>query len=519
MTQVARSTGWRGYVVAAFGVAAMTGAIHLLPGAARIANISLLYLLVVMSVALRFGSGAAVAASVLAFLGFDFFFVEPLHTFTVRDPAEWLALIVFLITAVVTGHLTAALNARAEEARRSERETTALADASLAVASHVNRDRALAEVLRRLEDVISPEAAAIVTQDAGGQPELAAGGAAGMAGLPDFGRDAAAEAVRFVLQEGKPVNWGRGWSPLVGDPGAHPEPGSAYLPLTTEGRVLGVLFLRLGAREDLSPSERRVVDSLVSQAAIVLERDRLARAETATQALREADRLKTALLSMISHDFRSPLTSIKASVTGLLQEGVTTDPMTQRELLQGVDQETDRLNRMVGNILALSRLEADAWRPMIEPTPIGELLEAAMSGIPVAGSRRIDVRVDPGVDELDVDLVQIAQVLHNLLDNALKYSAPDTRVELVVTRQAGEFVLEVVDRGRGFAPQDSERIFEPFYRAPELQESALPGVGIGLAVCRGLAEAHGGRLTASPREAGGSTFRLSLPRHGLESSR
>jgi two-component system sensor histidine kinase KdpD len=496
---------WAGYPAAAVGVAGMTGMMYLVPGAARIANASMLYLLVVMGVAVGFGSRPAIFASLLAFLAFDWFFVNPRHTLTVADPAEWIALLAFLATAVVTGQLTALLRASADEARRREREAAALAETSMAVASHVDRDRALAEVLRRLAEVVPLESGGVMLPEEGCAPAPAA-----WFGRPPAPGAVVADACRFVMQEARPIGWeddSRHWEQAL----AAGRAGVAYLPLLLEHRVAGVLYLRLRAGYAPSPQERRAVASLASQAAVALERDRLARAETAARALEEADRLKTALLSMVSHDFRSPLTSIKASVTTLLQKDPSRDPATGTELLEGIDRETDRLNRMVGNILALSRLEADAWRPHREPTSVPELVGAALDSFDPESSRRIQVVVAPGAGEAALDPVQLVQVLRNILDNALKYSAAEAPVELRAGREGDTLVIEVLDRGFGLPEGQEERVFEPFFRAPHLRESSLPGVGIGLAVCRGLVEAHGGRLTARRREGGGSAFRIELP--------
>ncbi|MBI3910617.1 MAG: DUF4118 domain-containing protein [Armatimonadetes bacterium] len=499
-----------GYAAAVASVAGMTGAIHFIPGAIRIANVSMLYLLVVIGAALLFGSGPAILASILSFLAFDWFFVQPHRTLTVGDPAEWLALIMFLITATVTGHLTALLRARADEARRRERETAALAQASWAVASQVDRDRALAEVLRRIGEVVPLEAGAIITPDAGGSPCVVVSCERGGT-LPEVAGGPVLTAFQFVLDQGQPVAWD-------GDrlPGAKALPRDgrseeAYLPLTAEHRVLGVLYLVFAKGSGVSYQEKRVVESLANHAAVVLERDRLARAETAAKALAEADRLKTALLSMVSHDFRSPLAGVKASVSSLLQDGQPLDAATQRELLEGIDQEADRLNRIVGNILALSRLEADAWRPQREPTPLEELVGTALGSFSRDENRRIQVCLRPAIPEVWLDPTQIVQVLRNLLENALKYSPSGSPVELRVHQEGGEVVLEVLDRGAGLPRGEEHRIFEPFYRAPALRESALPGVGIGLAVCRGLVEAHHGALTARNREGGGAAFEIRLP--------
>lgn len=326
----------------------MTGFIAFFPGADNAANVPLLYLLVVMGVAHWLGRAPAVLASLLAVLSFDWFFVEPRHTWNVTNPAEWLALGVFLLTAIVISQFSALIRQRAE-------------------------------------------------------------------------------------------------------------------------------------------------------------------IEARAQALTEADRLKTALLSMVSHDFRSPLTSIKTGVTALLQEGPAWDVESQRELLSGINQETDRLNRMVGNILALSRLEANAWQPQCEIVPLSELIGTALDGFSADDNQRIRIMMEDAPFEAYLDIVQIVQVLHNLLENALKYSPPHSAVVLRATQREQSLIIEVTDEGAGLAPGEEKLVFERFYRAPQWRESALPGTGIGLAVCSGLAQAHGGKLAAFNRAEGGAMFQLSLP--------
>jgi two-component system sensor histidine kinase KdpD len=495
---------WR-YAASVTGVAAMTGAIALVPGADHAANVSLLYLLVVMGMAYRLGRDAAVLASVLAVLSFDWFFVEPRHTFTVNDPEEWLALAVFLATAMIISHLTTTLNRLASEAQRRERETAALAQASWAVASQVNHHHALAEVLRRLTDVIECDIVAIITRGDRGAPEVAAAYPDAehlYLAVPDFLAGAALTSMNDILDSGEAPGWGAARQTAV------------YLALVIEKRMVGVLFLQLSQPRVVTAEERQVVESLCNHAAVALERNRLTQAEAQTQALAEADRLKTALLAMMSHDFRSPLTAIKTSVTGLLQDDVPWERATQRELLQGIDQETDRLNGMVGNILALSRLEAGAWRPQCELVTLAEIVGAALEAFSAEENRRITIELDSAPPEIWVDTVQIVQVLHNLLENALKYSPPGSSVHLSAAQRDGLLEIEVLDCGEGLAPGEEQLIFQRFYRAPRWRESSLPGAGIGLAICLGLVEAHGGGLTAANRIEGGAVFRMTLPLRG-----
>lgn len=502
------SFGIAGYLTAIAGVLATTGIIHLIPGADHVANISLLYLLIVIASAHRFGSGPAILASLLAVLSFDWFFVEPRHTFTANNPAEWLALGVFLVTAIVISQLTANLQLRAEVARRRERETAALAKASWAVASQVSHQRTLEEVLRQITGVIDCKAAAIVARENLGEvPALEVVAAhetlAGV--LPDFVAGDDDQLLARVLEEGSTLEVER--ADFRGFENA------VYLPLIIEGRRVGVLYLQRVESGVLSVEERRVLESLANHAAVSLERRRLAQTEAQTEILLQTDKLKTALLSMVSHDFRSPLAAIKASVTGLLQDGSPWDAATQRELLSGINQETDRLNRMVGDILALSRLEAEAWRPQCELIAPDELVGATLDTLSAEDNARIRVSLNCAGLEASLDSVQIVQVLHNLLENALKYSPAQSAVELCVSRGQGVLVMEVSDRGYGIATGEEERIFERFYRAARWRETAVPGSGIGLAVCRGLVEAHGGVLTAANRAGGGAVFRATLPLH------
>jgi two-component system sensor histidine kinase KdpD len=492
-------------------VAAVTGFLLLIPDPSRIGHFSMLYLLVVIGAALRFGSGPAVLASILGFLAYDWWLISPRYHLTVREPEQWLALGMFLLTAIVTGQLTVRLQARAQEARERAREAAALAKASWAVASQASCDAALAEVLRQLEEVLDPELAAIFIQGEASLPEAVAWCGDRREDLAAPAADTVRRAIALVFEHGRPITWEGAVSsaekPLV----AAEPPVVAYLPLRMEERVLGVLYVRLRQDHRLTAEEQRLLESLANHAAVVLERDRTTRAEAHAQALEEADRLKSTMLSMVSHNFRSPLASIKASVGGLLRNQESWDARTRSELLQGIDQETDRLNRMVANILTVSRLEAGDGLTQFEPTSIQELIGAVFDSFRADERRRLQVTLEPELPEVCLDPVQIAEALSNLVDNALRYSPSDRPVELRASRQGETIVLEVLDRGPGLPEDDVERIFDRWYRGPVAPESARRGIGLGLPVCRDLVRAHGGQLTAANREGGGAAFCITLP--------
>lgn len=467
------------------------------------ANASMLYLLLVTLCALFLGRMSAVISSFACFLVCDFFFVDPRYQLTVSSPSEWLALCTFLVTSTIIGQLTAMLRAQVEAATKASKQTQVLADASWLVASDVDSDRVLKKLLKQVATTMSTKEAALMLAL---HEEQAARWL-----LPEDNQTMPAfsdKAVAFVMANSQPINWqtDKHWEKaLVME--THPD--AIYIPLTFESERLGLLYLLLNDGASLTVDERNLITSLANHMAVVVHRDNLLRMKMKAQALSEADKLKTALLSMVSHDFRTPLTSIKASVGTLLQQE-TMEASVQANLLQAIDEDTDRLNKMVGNILNLSKLEAGAWRPLIEQIPITELIGGALSSFSEPEeSARLKVHIAPEVNEVSVDSVQMTQVLANLIENALKYSGAE--VNLNVLKREEEVVFEVCDRGMGLQSGEEEQIFLPFFRSPDLREGAIPGMGIGLAVCKGLVEAHGGHLTARNRNDGGATFSVCLP--------
>lgn len=505
-----RSAPWC-YVVASAVVAMMTALIFLTHADASIVNIPPLYVLAVQLVAVLVGSRPAVFASVCAFFAFDWFFVEPRYQLTVRDPFEFVALCVFLVSAILVGQLTVLFQTRASEARSRERVATALAKASWTVASDLNRDSALRKVLHEFESASTVNYAEIFTVT--GEDGLVGVCAYHRADVPFVRPQSFNKAINFVRETRQTIGWQHGphWDKALDLESGHH---CIYLPISTEGQMFGILFLQTSKNQELSEDERKVIASLLNHIAVVLQRDKLLETRAKAQGLAEANRLKTALLQMVSHDFRSPLASIKASVTSMLaEEGLPVDKHTEKALLQAIEDEADRLNRMVGNLLDLSRLEANAWQPQREPCMLSELIGATLDSFSAQDNDRICVCIESISCEIFVDFVQMVQALKNLVENALKYSSSDSTVEVRASHDNGDILFEILDRGPGLPVGEASRVFEPFFRGKQHQESSLPGVGMGLAVCKGLIEAHEGNLTAYNRENGGAVFCARLPQN------
>jgi two-component system sensor histidine kinase KdpD len=284
-----------------------------------------------------------------------------------------------------------------------------------------------------------------------------------------------------------------------------------YLPILTPDRVAGVLEVigRPGARP-FRVEDEQLLTTFVDQAALALERARLSEEAARVAVLAQSDELKSALLSGVSHDLRTPLASIKASVTSLLDDSVAWDAETRRDFLTAIDEETDRLTLMVSNLLDLSRIEGGALRPQKDWYDVDELIADVQSRLATsAASHPMNVVVEPNLPLLYFDYVEIAQVLINLIENAVKYTPAGTPITISARRAPGEVEFAVHDEGPGIPLHQQSRLFEKFYRASTA--TAAPGSGIGLTIVKGLVEAHGGHVSVESEPERGTTFRFTLP--------
>jgi len=288
-----------------------------------------------------------------------------------------------------------------------------------------------------------------------------------------------------------------------------------YLPLLASRGIVGVLGVRPAQpRRFLAPDQLHLLETFASQAALALERVELADEAQHAQVRAETERMRSALLSSVSHDLRTPLAVITGATSGLVEGGATLEPATRAELAQTAYDEAERLNRLVGNLLDMTKLESGALQVQKEWQPLEEVIGAALTHLddrlrdhPVATA------LPPDLPSAPLDSVLIEQVLINLLENAIKYTPPHSPIEISATATRDAVTIQVADRGPGIPPGDEQRIFEKFYRARSGNGSG--GVGLGLTICRGIVEAHGGRLWVENRPGGGAVFRFTLPLEGM----
>ena len=426
-------------------VAAVTVAIALLETQVPVLGLSVLYLFAVLPVAILWGLGLAILVSVASMLSFNFFFLEPRHTLTLQDSSNWFALGVFLITSVVVSDLAA-------RSRRRAIESTLLAEIAGLLLEH-------GEVSGELERIAAESARALRV-----------------------------EHVRIVPGEGARVAAGADSHALLAG-----------------GRRVGTIYLE-GPRAGSASARRRLLPALSSLLGVAIDRERLAREALEAEALRRSDAMKTAVLRAVSHDLRSPLMAILTAAGALARDDLELDPKDERELAATILSEGQRLDRLIDNLLDLSRLEADALRPEPDIWALDDLIVQALDELGEAG-RRIEVELPEESIAVRLDAVQIERVLVNLLENALKYSPESEPVRVQVTHTPTRALIRVVDRGSGISSADRERIFEPFQQGA----GGGQGAGLGLAIARGFAEANGARVWVESRPGQGATFVLELP--------
>ncbi len=499
------------------------------------AHVVLAYLLLILAASARAGRRVGLLLSVVSFFCFNFFFVAPLHSLVVADPRDWLVLVALLITSAVAAHLlsVAQAEARTAWARAAEIDRLAILGAeTLNAGPATDALNAIAGVMQEMLGIDRCRIHAVPEQ--GGALQLVAQRGALARPTPsdappdappavplgrDLGLPTRSHLLQWVADHGRVGIERRDGSMRVGAPPDGRETGGSLdvsegaglsdacglvLPLRVRDRVVGVVHIEQHERLDLSPSRQRVLRALAYYAALGIERARLVAQAAHTDALRQADTLKDALLASVSHDLRTPLTTIKALANAIRLEG--------DDRAAVIEEEADRLNRFVVDLLDLSRLEGGAAQVRTQITAVEDLLGAALQRVSGAMAHRvIEVRLPPDEPLLlaRLDFTQSLRILVNLLENADKYSPAGAPIEIAVQRDGDVVHLVVLDRGAGIPDSERDRIFEPFHRAGDIRDAN--GAGLGLSIARRLATLQGGQLTYTPREGGGSRFTLELP--------
>ncbi len=462
-----------------------------------ITSVALVFLMAVMTSAVTYGLFPALFTCILSVLTYNFFFLPPLYTFTITDPENVVALFFFAVVALIASNLAARVRAQAVTAASRAKITESLYLFSRKLAGIISLDDLLWATAFQIASVLKVRVVLLLPEGEGIDMRV---------GYPpeDTLDEADLAAARWAWENGRAA--GRGADTL---PGAK----RLFLPLRTGRGVVGIAGIdsdRAGVL--FTPEQRRLFDTLADQAALAIERISLAQDVDRARVSAETERLRSALLTSISHDLRTPLASILGSATSLKNYRRTLDEAAQDELASTIQEEAERLNRFIANLLDMTRLESGAIKPNADLVDLSDVVGSALQRAgKVLAAHQVEIDLGADLPMLKIDPVLFEQILFNVLDNAAKYSAHGTKIQLSAAREGDLVRLSVSDEGDGIPPTDLERIFDKFYRV-QTADRKRAGTGLGLAICRGFIEAMGGTIVARNRtDARGAVFIITLP--------
>ena len=487
---------WSDYLVSLTLVAAATVLSSLVRPYISPINLVMVYLLAVVLAAVRFGLKPAILTAAFGVLAFDFFFIMPRWSFTVADTEYLFTFFGLFIVGVVISTLVAKGKVRAEALRERELQTESLYYLSRDLTVAFDMASILEAVRKNIGESLRARLAVLTPSPDDEQMQQAV----------------LSDGLVLDVKEMAVADWafrnrraaGSGTETL----------GSAqllYLPLLTASHIFGVLGVALAEAEDtFSPHHRRLLDAFVAQISLAMERVFLARQAEQAQVLAARETLERALLNSISHDLRTPLVTIIGALSSLHEETLTLPKQKQQDLLRCAWDEAERLNRFVGNLLDMTRLEAGELRINREPCDVQDLIGSALTILDrkLVG-RDVSVLLAERLPLVSMDMVLMTQVLVNLLDNGLKYSPADSPLEILARIESDHLIMAILDRGPGVAGEELGRMFEKFYRLPTPDD--VSGTGLGLSICKGIVEAHGGTISAENRSSGGLRVCCRLP--------
>jgi two-component system sensor histidine kinase KdpD len=493
-------------------LALTTAIVALLKSTVDVPNASAVYLVAVVVTAIVAGTPGAIVASIASFLLYDFFFTVPVYTFTIRDPGEWLSVVLLLFVGIVVGQLAALQRARTRIAEAREREARALFQVSRALATRESTTAVLPIIGSILRAETSMERVWIALGSDDASERIAAD--TGTGERPPM---PALQRILRRMPGDQPAEWVRVRQPTArAASGAGSEAYRARIIAGTS--TLGSIWaLRGRGVGEPDRTETRLLAAAADQIGQVLAHDRLAAEAQAAEIARESDALKSALLQSVSHDLRTPLATIRAAA-GTLRPGASLTPEDQRESADAIEREVEYLNRLVTNLLDLSRIEAGVLRAERDTFElddlVGRTLERLRSRL---ADHPLEVRLD--APPISLDPIFFDEALTNVIENAIKYTPPGVPIRITAVDEPDKRMvrLSIEDGGEGVPASAMRRLFEKFYRVPAPRPGSRAGTGIGLAVVQGLIEATGGSVGARRSELGGLAIDLELPMASLPS--
>lgn len=492
------TSSWPRYALSVLLVAFVTLISFPIYGHIHATNLVMLYLAAVVISALYLGRGPSMVASVLGVLAFDFFFTEPRLTMVVSDSEYIITFLGLFIVSIAISNLTGRVREHVEVIRAQEQQSSTLYALSRELTVSTDLDTVLAKVIEQIGQTFNRQAVILLPHE----NTLIV-----RAATPGFSIEQDEHAMAIWAYEKNHVT-GRGTDTLSAAK-------IRYQPLQAAGRVVGVLGVQPDESNRLNPSQKALLDAYASLAALAIERGQLAEQARQAEIASATEKLQTALLNSISHDLRTPLVSITGALTSLDEQSDSLKGEYRKSLIVTAREEAERLNRLVGNLLSMTRIESGAIKLNREPGDIQDVIGTALEqlGKRVA-EHEIRVNVPEDFPLVPIDFTLIVQVVVNLLENAVKYSPKGSLIEISASLVDDIVHLEIMDRGMGIPPADLNRVFDKFYRVQ--RPESIRGTGLGLSISKGIVEAHRGNIYAFSREGGGTIVRVGLPLNGLQ---
>lgn len=465
-------------------------------------TVALSLLLVIQIAASLKGLGPSITAALIGILCFNYFFLPPLGTLTIHDPQNWIAFASFIITAIISSHFSASSKARAEEAEKRREEVWQLHELGRTIIAIPSLENASATISRQVVEIFKLEYCCIFIPDKDNHLQKVAL-ATESVNIDSLIKQ---ELIAEVFQGGEikvTSNYDSYYAPTQN---ISQIAEIAYIPLRIGIKCIGVMVITSGNLE------RTLLEAIAGLVALALERARFLQEVSYTETLRQSDKLKSALLASVSHNLRTPLTAIKTCIDSLLQKNVSRDKDTFDELLSIISEETHRLSQVVSNLLEMARIEAGEVKVNKTFTSLSELFTNTLQRCNIAlREHKIEVDLSEELPLVKIDGILLEEVLVNLLENAAKYSPKQTTITLNAELKENQLIISVQDQGRGIEPTEHDKIFNKFYRAPLNENSSISGLGMGLAIARGIMEILKGKIWVESELGKGSRFYFSLP--------
>jgi two-component system sensor histidine kinase KdpD len=490
-----RARQWQRFAGAAGAVGLATLGSAALFGRTNLSNVSVGYVLCIVLVSLFYGYGPALLAAVLSALLLDLGFTAPYWHLTISNPREATTVVVMFVAGVIIASLTKRVREQAKMAEQREIATALLYAMSRDLVDAVGGDATLQVAVRHLHEAFGAPVA-LLLPDLKGALTNAASDPRWFA-LNTIDR----QVIDWAWRQERAAGWGTEMFP-----GAD----SRFLPLRGSRGKVGLVGIKRGQQPHVDPSQLRLLETFAAQVGSALERVQLAETAQRVEVEIQTERLRSSLLSSVSHDLRTPLGVITGATGTLLQHEQYLAPEARRDLLQSAHEEAERLNRLVGNLLDMTKLSSGTLRPNKEWHPLDEVVGVALDRVePRLNGREVLVVLPPDLPPLPIDAVLMGQVLINLLENAIRYTPRLSPLEISARATESAVEIALADRGPGIPSRERAQIFQKFYR---IEPNRLDGgAGLGLAICRGIVESHGGRIWVDDRDGGGAVFRLSVP--------